>query len=271
MTDIGVSGSRAPWRLATELAVGAFATAAVALLVGSMLIAIGTGSRAGSAADTTTRLHLLANAANPLTAALALLAVVGAIAIRPSRVSAPSIAASAAVSLVIALLVVNGLLLDVTTGTSQGWSRIGTVLIRLGTLPLSAATLWLWFAATGREGVVVPGVEEAGTRESRDTEIGTAITIEREPDTEPAEASEPFESELPEVAPTPAPSVPGAPEPSPTPAWQRPAETPTSSPTPAPPTTPYTQARPEPDESTSLGDPTEPNAPRDPSDPSLPG
>lgn len=165
-----------PWRLALELAMTAAVGAAVIFLLGSVLIAFGTKIPAG---DTTVRFQLLANAANPLTALLVLGGAVAAITLRRTegtgladgKLLGPVLAVAVGVALVLAILVVNGILVDLTSNRTSGLVRLGTLLVRIGTLVLAGATLWLGFAAGN------------AARASRSpVDIGTALTFERPPE-----------------------------------------------------------------------------------------
>ena len=167
-----------PWRLALELGTVTLATSAALLLAGNVVNALGLNPARGSY-SATVRFTLLGNAANPFIAAMALTAAVCAVALRPSprtgsrsKVAGKVILATGVVGLVTAVLCLNGILLDFTTSGASGLVRLATILYRLGTLALSAGTLWIAFAASAKPRM----------------EIGTAVTIERQP-SEPAPLS----------------------------------------------------------------------------------
>lgn len=136
-----------------RLAVSAVFAGAVALLAGSLLVAFGQFDRVP---DGDAKLRLVGNAANPLTAALLLAVAVVALTTTHQRWVVP---ASAGVSFLMALLALNGVVLDLTQSGNMTL-RLGSVVLRLGTLVLCAGTAWLWFAKPAAVRLAPPQVIE---------------------------------------------------------------------------------------------------------------
>jgi len=121
----------------------ALASAAAVLLLGGVLFAMATAS-----ADTTgtaDRFRLLGQAANPFIAFLALAASALVLDARRHRRTITSGAVThgiaAAVSLVVVLLALNGLLTDLT-GDTTALFRLSAIVSRAGTLVLGGVALW---------------------------------------------------------------------------------------------------------------------------------
>lgn len=131
-----------------ELLPLALALAAALLVLGGVLFALAT-----TAADTTgnvDRFRLLGQAANPFIAflALAAAAMVSEGRRRARAVPAGGIAlgVATAVSLVVALLALNGLLTDLTSDTTTLF-RLSAIVSRVATLTLSGVALWVSVAS----------------------------------------------------------------------------------------------------------------------------
>ena len=130
------------------------AAAAAVLLLSSLSTAFGIADAARLSG--TERFRRLGNAGNPFTALLALGAVLSVVRARRRRVATelggPAFAIGTTVSLVLALLAANGVVVSATSGAYPGLVRFGEAMQAMTTIGLAGYALWLAITApTPRE------------------------------------------------------------------------------------------------------------------------
>jgi hypothetical protein len=135
------------------------AGAAAVLLLGGVLFAFANANAANRASGTTT-FRLLAQAANPFVAALALAAAVVVVSERRAglarQVTSPvALGIATAVSLAVVLLALNGVITDLTADAGAMF-RLSNIVSRLGTITLGGYGLWVSATAPAPPGSPPP-------------------------------------------------------------------------------------------------------------------